>query len=60
MELCCFYMSMAEKFPAQNGRAGVPENGAIPLDLDIERPTSSEGNIFYHVLAMFFSWHRRR
>jgi hypothetical protein len=51
---------MVGKFPAQNGRAGAPENGAIHLDLDIERPMSSESNIFRHVLAMCFSWHRRR
>jgi hypothetical protein len=39
-------MSRRKKFPAQNGRAGAPENGAIVVDLDTERPTMSESNIF--------------
>jgi hypothetical protein len=60
MELGCFYMSKCEKFHAQNGRAGAPENGVIAVDLDTERPTSSESNIFRRVLEMCFSWHRRR
>jgi hypothetical protein len=39
-------MSWCKKFPAQTGRAGAPENGAIALDLDTERPMSSESNIY--------------
>jgi hypothetical protein len=42
-----FLYVIVQKIPTQNGRAGAPENGAIPLDLDIERPMSSESNIFF-------------
>jgi hypothetical protein len=42
-----------KKFPAQNGRARAPENGAIAVQLDTERPASPDNNILHLVLAMF-------